>query len=109
MESNHHGWFHPQGPQAENGPLPRAAFALQSQIQPGCLRLFPMISVSHWRTTGARGKESEGGSRVRCREPLPVDEGQVAAGDPRTETARLPRGAAVRLASPDGVAGLSAL
>lgn len=68
-----------------------------------------MNSVPHWRTTGARAKESEGGSRVRCREPLPVDEGQAAAGDPRTQATGLPRGTPVRLASPHGVAGLPPL
>lgn len=54
MESNHHVPLGTQGPQAEDAWLPRAESAFQSQIHSGYPRLFPVISGSHWRITGAR-------------------------------------------------------
>lgn len=56
MESNHHGCFHPQGPQAEQRPRGRAENGPQSQVSSDCGRLNPDISGAGWRTTGASGE-----------------------------------------------------
>jgi hypothetical protein len=54
MESNHHGCFHPQGPQAEPVPHGRAENGLWSQVRSDYIRLKPVVSGSDWRTAGAR-------------------------------------------------------
>jgi hypothetical protein len=46
--------FPPTRPQSAQDLLARADSALQSGIESGCLRLKPAVSVSDWRTAGAR-------------------------------------------------------
>jgi hypothetical protein len=54
------------------------------------------------------GEESPKANLGSAREPVSVDESQAAACHLGTEATRLPRGPAIRLASPHGVAELPA-
>src|ERR1044072_9694630 len=82
MESNHHGCFHPQGPQAEWTPLARAEIGLQSQVRSGCLRLNLAASGAHWRTTGAPGAVS--GRVPRIVRPCPLRRVKLLSKSPRS-------------------------